>query len=162
MDRLNEMFEEQIKLQHALGHDPRVMTVEERIEFIKDMVLACTDELHEALNETGWKSWAASKHINEEAAFGELRDALQFLMNAMYAVDCTTPEGVAQRVFDDHAEKLTKNWQRIVNGYDGIAGKCPQCRRDLSETTTREVIAGSTQRVDIHCACGRYLASRAV
>ena len=40
--------------------------------------------------------------------------------------------------------------------------KCPQCQRDLSTIDVKEVIAGSTQRVDIHCVCGAYLGSRPV
>lgn len=163
-DRLAHIMAEQYALQQRLGNDYEKMTLEERINHIKEMVLAATAELHEALDETGWKSWATSRHINEEAAFGELRDAWQFLTNAMFAVTLDEPDALAQRFYDAMFDKLAVNYDRIERGYDGIADKCPACRRALDEVNVREVscTAGAMPRVDLHCACGRYLGSRPV
>jgi hypothetical protein len=64
-DKLDEMMRLQKQLQvEAFGADPSVMQDADRIQYIKDMVLAATDELHEALAEVGWKPWATSKHLN--------------------------------------------------------------------------------------------------
>lgn len=165
MDRLLHMLEAQHDLQIALGHHYSAMSVDERIAHIKEMILACEDELHEALGEIGWKSWATSKHINEEAAFGELRDAWQFLTNAMFAVTQADPEVLAQRLHAALDNKLKTNHKRHEDGYDGIAGKCPQCRRDLSEVELREIIANTIpggQYVLIYCPCGREVGRRTV
>lgn len=41
---------------------------------------------------------------------------------------------------------------------------CPACKRNLATVDVREVraVMGALPRVDLHCACGRYLGSRAV
>lgn len=167
MDRLLRMLEQQHELQVALGKHYPVMSVDERIEYIKEMILACEDELHEALGEIGWKSWATSRHINEEAAFNELRDAWQFLTNAMFAVTQADPEILAQRLHIALDDKLRENHRRIDDGYDGVANKCPQCRRDLSEVELKEVYSsgmfGNTHpHIILYCLCGREVDRRPV
>lgn len=162
-DRLEAMIMEQLALQHKLGAVRDEMSVTERIEGIRIMVLAATAELHEALDETGWKPWATSKHINEEAAFGELRDAWQFLTNAMLLVTMNDPAHLTQRLYDALMDKLSVNYDRIDQRYDGITGKCKQCKRALDDPANlREVPATSTPRVDLHCVCGAYIGSRVV
>ena len=163
-DRLEAMLDAQWALQQRLGNKYAEMTLEERITHVKDMVLAATDELHEALGEIGWKPWATSRHLNEDAAFGELRDAWQFLTNAMFAVTTDAPEHLAQRLFDALMDKLEINHERIERGYDGVSDKCPGCGRALDEVNVREIktTMGLLPRVDLHCSCGRYLGSRPV
>lgn len=132
---LHLIFERQLKLQKdSFGVDPDDLSNEERIEFIKNMVLAATDELHEALNEVGWKPWASSRHINRDAYVGELIDVMHFLVNLFLAVGATADE-VEYR----YQEKADKNARRQLDGYDGVTGKCPECRRaydDIGVTCT--------------------------
>jgi dimeric dUTPase (all-alpha-NTP-PPase superfamily) len=162
-DRLAFMFALQHDVARKVDRDPLALVdPDERIQYVKDMTLALIAELHEMLNEIGWKPWATSNHINEAAAFGELRDAWQFLMNLMFAVTLKTPYELADELYVAHARKTVINVDRARNGYDGVAGKCPQCHRDLGEVEVKEVIATSTQRVDLHCPCGAYLGSRTV
>jgi hypothetical protein len=60
-DRLSRMIEMQRELQtKTYGHDFTVMSTQDRVHFIKENVLAMTDELHELLAETSWKPWAKS------------------------------------------------------------------------------------------------------
>ena len=101
----------------------------ERIEFIKWNVLALTDELHEALAEVGWKPWASSRHIKREAYVGELVDAWHFLMNLFLVVGVDADE-----LYDRYVEKRQRNDARMVQGYDGVTGKCPVCRRALDDS----------------------------
>lgn len=131
IDRLGEMFELQGDLQkNTYGMHPTDITdPEERIQFLKDMNLALQDELHEFLAESGWKPWATSRHVNEEAAKGELVDAFHFFMNLCMGVGMTPDE-----LFTRYKAKRLKNIKRQVEGnYDGIAGKCANCHRALDD-----------------------------
>lgn len=137
---LTAMMKAQLELQIAKGTNPLNMTLNERVQYIKDQVLACTDELHEALKEVGWKPWASKRFIDENPAFGELRDAWQFLTNLMFAVTLEEPEQLADRLEANLYEKLAINHRRVTEGYDGVSSKCPGCSRALDETPTHEIL----------------------
>lgn len=142
---LSSEWDEQWRLQRALngGFHPADFDDEDaKIQYIKDMILACTDELHEALAEVGWKPWATSRHINREAYVGELLDAWQFLMN-LFQVAHVTPEELARLLYQKHLV----NWRRIREEYDGVTTKCKVCRRALDDEhvlcTDQECAMGS-------------------
>lgn len=109
--------------------DPQSLSDEQKMDWIRWNVLAMEDELHEALAETGWKPWAKSQHINREAFISELVDAFHFFMNLMIIVNCTPDELLAK-----YAEKREVNAQRQEDGYDGVSGKCPNCKRALDDS----------------------------
>jgi dimeric dUTPase (all-alpha-NTP-PPase superfamily) len=126
---LDSIFMRQAVLQkESFGIDPENLPEDEKIQFIKDMILAATDELHEALAEVGWKPWATSRHINREAFVGELVDVLHFIVNLWLAVGATADE-VEIRYLD----KADKNAKRQTDGYDGVWGKCPECKRAFDD-----------------------------
>lgn len=133
-NKLERMFEAQRLLQvEAYGKDPGEITDPiERIQFIKDMHIALTDELHEALAETGWKPWATSQHVNEEAFKGELIDAWHFFMNLCMVVGMGPDE-----LQDRYMAKRQKNIQRQIDGYDGVSTKCPGCGRALDDDAVK-------------------------
>ena len=108
--------------------DPAGLTDEERAEFIRWNVLALEDELHEALAEVGWKPWASSRHLNRDAFKGELVDAFHFMMNLMLAAEIDADE-----FLEAYRSKRDKNAKRQSDGYDGISGKCPGCKRALDD-----------------------------
>lgn len=129
MDRLTEIFARQLRLQQVInGYDLDEQTVEQRIANIKENVLACTDELHEALGEVGWKQWATSRHINEDALKKELIDAACFLINLMHHAGMTADE-----FFTLYLAKNKRNFERQAEGYDGVSTKCPHCSRALDD-----------------------------
>lgn len=130
MSDLNDLLEAQAALQLKMpgGVDPREMPTEEKALFIKDMTLALTDELHELLQEVGWKPWATSRHVNVDSARGELIDALHFLLNLALALDM---DGFM--LMEMYHAKHKKNQQRQEEGYDGVASKCGYCRRALDD-----------------------------
>lgn len=130
-DTWNGLFNAQRKIQQlAYGKDPYEITdPKERIQFIKDMELALRMELGEMLDETGWKPWATSNHVNEEAMQGELADVLLFFINLCMAANAS-PELIAEKTF----EKMQRNLDRQLAGYDGITGKCVRCKRALDDT----------------------------
>lgn len=140
LDRLGEMFELQGDMQrNNFGAHPSDIAEDSadladgmypnRIQFIKDMTYALEDELHEFTAEIGWKPWATSRHINTDAAQGELVDAFHFFMNLCMAVDMTPDV-----LFERYKAKRTKNIKRQEDGYDGVQGKCPGCKRALDDT----------------------------
>ena len=132
-DALKQMFERQRYMQEGVyGYDFAGMSDEDRVAFVKEMVLATEDELHEALNETGWKPWATSRHINRDAYKGELVDVMHFVLNLALVAGIT-----ADDLFEGYMAKSQKNIRRQEAGYDGIAGKCPMCRRAYDDEAVR-------------------------
>lgn len=128
-DHLTDIFERQRALQiEKMGGDPGELIGELEIQFFKDMTLALTDELHEALNEIGWKPWATSKHFNYDAVKGELVDALHFFVNL-----CLVAQVSADDLYEAYCDKNKKNHIRQEQGYDGVTGKCPGCKRALDD-----------------------------
>lgn len=135
-DRLATMLRQQYELQcQAYGMNVLALDPDDRVAFIKDMILATTDELHEALNEVAWKPWS-SRHgeVNDEAFFGELIDVVHFVMNLLLvAHPGLEPEALADFIASAYARKREVNIQRQKDGYDSITGKCPGCRRALDD-----------------------------
>lgn len=130
MSDLDNLLEAQALLQLKMpdGQDPRDMEEAEKALFIKDMTLALTDELHELLAEVGWKPWASSRHVNTQAAQGELIDALHFFLNLALALDL---DGF--QIMEKYYAKHKKNQQRQEEGYDGVSQKCSFCGRALDD-----------------------------
>lgn len=119
------MLDDQIKLQREVfGIDLVGCSSEQRMQYIRENVLALIDELMEALNEAGWKPWASSNHLNEGAWASELVDAWHFFMNLM-ALGGMTMEDLERGYY----QKRAKNIRRQREGYDGVSTKCPQCKR---------------------------------
>jgi hypothetical protein len=155
------MLSAQLDLQAQAGMDPTDMNVDEVIEYIKTMTLAATDELHEALNEVGWKTWATSRHINTVAAFSELRDAWQFVTNLMFAVTGESPENLADMLESALYRKISLNQARIAELYTGL-DKCPGCRRSLDEVVIHEVHINPRLVRRLCGACGADLPNAVV
>ncbi len=156
MDSLVNMLQRQRDLQTlSFKKDPCTMTVEERAAFIKWNQQALNAELFEMLDEVGWKEWATSRHINADAAFKEMVDAWHFFMNILLAiygplVEREGVESLAHAFQRAYLDKREVNATRQAEGYDGVAGKCPGCHRDLKEVT---IVLSEAQLP--HCgACG--------
>ena len=126
---LKLIFHKQRELQtSSYGVDPSTLDGEDRRRYIVDMTTALTDELHEALAETGWKPWATSRHFNRSAYLDELIDALHFLINLMLVAG-TDADEITRR----YLEKNARNAARQQAGYDGVTGKCANCGRALDD-----------------------------
>lgn len=133
MDRLTAMFTIQHRLQtEVYDIDVSRLMPEVRSAFIRDNVLALTDELHEALNEVGWKPWATSRHIDIAAFISEMADAWHFMMNLLLATGLT-PEELSSIFYNAYMHKAKKNEKRQEDGYDGVSTKCPLCKRALDD-----------------------------
>jgi hypothetical protein len=129
---LRQMMGLQAALQVKLGNDVGNMSMDQLMAYVREQTLACTDELHEALQETGWKTWAKNPHINQEAFADELIDAWLFLMNLMNVAGMT-----AEQLYVGHAKKVVNATKRNDEKYDGVSTKCPLCRRAYDNDAVR-------------------------
>lgn len=146
MSDLQQLLEAQRELQiKSYGKDPAELTTDEKVQFIKDMTLALTDEVHEALQEVGWKPWATSRHINRDAFVGELVDALHFFLNLCLVADVDGFE-----LMEKYMAKRKKNADRQEAGYTGVDGKCPSCHRALDDDAVSCYLAMTDSEVDTY------------
>lgn len=127
------------------------MTDEHRMAFIREQSLALIKELGEALDETGWKPWASSRHLNVEPYVGEVVDVFHFMLNLLL-VTGVSPAIMAEKFSEKFFAKQVLNAQRQHDGYDGVTTKCPECRRALDEINLHELANGSTV-----CVCGHVI-----
>lgn len=141
---LKTLLDLQAELQvEAYGIDPSQLEGDELADYVRVSTLALENELHEALNEVRWKPWAEGHYLNREAWIAELVDALHFLLN-LFLVAAPTPGErgrlkLALEVSEKYQAKRERNLERQREGYDGVSGKCPACKRALDDIGTREV-----------------------
>lgn len=129
---LTEMLNLQTELQKAAyGADYSTFTDEQRMQSIRENVLSLFSEINEAMDETGWKPWASSNHINPDAYKAEMVDAWHFFMNLMLLGGMTAAD-----LYNGYMIKREKNLQRQRDGYDGL-NKCRTCHRALDDPSTR-------------------------
>jgi len=163
---LTEILALHDSLQRAIppvGRAPQDLTEEELPEFLLWNAYALMDEIHEAMNEVGWKPWATSRHINTDEFRAELIDAFHFLLNMWMATfsDLATPEYMASVLYAQYKTKNQVNRDRQLKGYDGVTGKCPQCHRDFLTTMRTSVTTSNPSipltELDLICACTYHL-----
>lgn len=151
MDRLEEMLAMQRDFQRSInGYEAEHQGPVTRITNFKESLFALEHELHEAVDEMGWKSWATSRHFNTERVQAELVDVWHFFMNLMIHAGMS-----ADDLYQQFLTKHEVNWRRQQDGYDGVTGKCRQCHRDLAEQVLKEVISQSF--TILYCACGNEI-----
>ena len=133
----------QLSLEHEMGVYVESLDVMSRSQFVKDMVLALEDELHEALAEVHWKPWSTATQegaqlykSGDNALFvSELVDALHFFLCLCLAAGATAEDIIAK-----YEEKHARNRARQASGYDDLRGKCRVCKaaRDDLEAAGRD------------------------
>jgi hypothetical protein len=124
----------QLELQCTSFVDPRTLTAEERATFLTWNAFAAEDEIHEAMQEVGWKPWATSRHMNTAEFLGEIVDALHFLGNMILTASINQhedPKVLAQMLWSGYQAKVQVNMERQQNEYDGVSTKCPICKREM-------------------------------
>lgn len=145
---LADLLEEQRRLELKFGVDFDVMSIDERVQFIKDMVLAVEDEAHEALKEVSWKPWQRGpRYVNYDAYNGELVDVFHLVLCLMLAGNMTAGDLVR-----GYREKRELNAKRQAEGYTG-RDKCPICARALDDAKTECVVENvpGSPRKRIYC-----------
>lgn len=115
-------------------------------------------EASELLSEFGWKPWASPRGwVNRESALKEAVDVAHFLANILCAIGVTDEEWVAA-----YQAKQEVNRQRQRDGYDGVTGKCPKCKRSYDdgiecfpaeEQTVMNASGDFVVKVDVEAYC---------
>lgn len=136
---ITRMLALQAEFQRMLGHDLFDMPTKRQVEYFGQNVHALLRELGEAEDETSWKWWAHGEpYFRGPQVRKELVDAWHFFMNlwmmACIADGITTAQDQAELLFAMYGEKQEVNRRRQLEKYDGVAGKCPSCKRDLEDT----------------------------
>lgn len=131
-DRLARLIQQQMDLQVTLGFNVGKMNLAERIEYIKEMYIATVKELGEAMDEVTWKSWSpGADYLDVNAFFGELRDALQTLINMVWA---TFPAATGPQLADMVEGALDRKTQvNLERFHSGVHNKCGVCKRALDD-----------------------------
>lgn len=85
-DGLQMMLGMQGKIESAWGRMPDPNDAEQISQYIREVVLCVTDELHELLNEVHWKPWKDARGIKDVARYREeLADVLHFVFDLYLA-----------------------------------------------------------------------------
>lgn len=113
MDKLQDLFERQKKLQEFFENHIDIFDEQQRQQYTKDNVLGLLDETHEILRETNWKHWKKTKKsINRDSLKTELADAMHFFINLCLAWNVT-----AEELYEAYLEKDKEIYKRIEEGY---------------------------------------------
>jgi hypothetical protein len=107
--------------------------MEVRRDRLLTWITCAVDELHEALDETNWKRHTRGDRWDAEMMFGELRDAMQFLVDLMFLATGLDATQLANKLFEAMEAKSEVNLARARNGDDGVARRCPSCKRSMDE-----------------------------
>lgn len=109
------IYDKQKQLQENLGYDFENMTVEQRVAYIKEYTLHCTDELHEMLRELPYlKPWKKYTDEGSEEAFmtaaGEFADVLHFIFTIAIGLGID-----ADDMYNLYVNKNAVNYKRQEN-----------------------------------------------
>ena len=108
MDKLDELFDLQIKFQKRLGYNSELADQ----EYINLMFIALIEETVEFIKETPYKPWKKSMKLNKKNARKEVIDIWHFLINLSLAMGLT-PESL----YKEFMAKNKINHKRQKNGY---------------------------------------------
>lgn len=114
---LVQLVAAQRDVQALLGHDLDELTTAERMEYLRNQVLALQVEVVEVLNTSPWKPWAtypADAEIDDAEYVKELADVFIFFLNLLLAGDVSP-----NRLLEAVARKIEKNVERANSRYDG-------------------------------------------
>lgn len=122
------------KLQEtSFGVNYAELAGERLADYLLMNAFALADELHEAMAECRWKSWAVNRGELDQVAFAaEMVDLLHFAANMLVAAGVTDDQ-----LWQEYHAKQDRNAvrQAAPGGYDAVASKCPNtsCRRELDK-----------------------------
>ena len=112
MDKLDWLFDMQLKFQKALGYDKFFDGGKDNQEWLETMLIACMDELMEMIRETPWKPWKQQQKYNKAKVQDELVDLLHFFINL-----CLLAGMDSQLLFEKYLFKHKVNYKRQQDGY---------------------------------------------
>lgn len=119
MKALREIIEEIKAYQKAMGYDYDTMSPEDKMQALRNYVVALMMEQAEMLEEVSWKPWrtyeSQKPKPNKRKIALEWVDCLFFLVDQMFALDLEPDD-----VLTAYETKLARNHERISNGYSKV------------------------------------------
>ncbi|MCG8528121.1 MAG: dUTPase [Opitutales bacterium] len=112
MDKLEEIFQLQKKLNERIGVDLTDLTEEQQTEWLLKYVRAMQQELAELVDSVPWKWWAKYQEFDEQNAKVEIIDMFHFLISAAQVFGLS-----ADDVYQSYLKKNQVNMERQDSGY---------------------------------------------
>ena len=112
MDKLEEIFALQEKLNQRIGVNMAEMNDEDRVQWILNYIRAMQQELAELTDSVPWKWWAKYQEFDKQNAKVEIVDLFHFLISLAQVIGMTSDD-----VFNAYLEKNKVNHTRQDSGY---------------------------------------------
>ena len=108
---LQTLLYSQLKLQAMHGHNFAKMSIEDKEQYTRDMILYLLEETHELLRETNFKTYKKTrKPVIKEKIEEELVDIVCFYLNLCLCWDVD-----AKSIVNAYFKKNKKNIDRVNN-----------------------------------------------
>ena len=112
MDKMDEIFDLQEKLNLRIGVEMNEMSDEDRAKWILNYIRAMQQELAELTDSVPWKWWAKYQDFDKQNARVEVVDLFHFLISLAQVLGMS-----AEDVYDAYLKKNKVNHQRQDSGY---------------------------------------------
>ena len=112
MDKMDEIFNLQEKLNTRIGVNMNEMNDEDRAKWILNYIRAMQQELAELTDSVPWKWWAKYQEFDKQNARVEIVDLFHFLISLAQVMGMS-----ADDVYEAYLKKNKVNHNRQDNGY---------------------------------------------
>ena len=112
MDKMDEIFELQEKLNSRIGVNMSEMNDDDRSKWILNYIRAMQQELAELTDSVPWKWWAKYQEFDKQNAKVEIVDLFHFLISLAQVMGMT-----AEDVYEAYLKKNKVNHNRQDSGY---------------------------------------------
>ena len=112
MDKMDEIFDLQEKLNLRIGVKMNEMNDEDRAKWILNYIRAMQQELAELTDSVPWKWWAKYQDFDKQNARVEVVDLFHFLISLAQVLGMS-----AEDVYDAYLKKNKVNHKRQDSGY---------------------------------------------
>jgi len=112
MDKLEEIFALQEKLNERIGVNLRDLSEEEQVRWLLNYTRAMQQEMAELIDSVPWKWWARYQEFDKQNAKVEVVDLFHFLISTAQALGMS-----ADDVYDAYLKKNRVNHTRQDSGY---------------------------------------------
>jgi dimeric dUTPase (all-alpha-NTP-PPase superfamily) len=113
MDKMDEIFELQEKLNSRIGVNMSEMNDDDRSKWILNYIRAMQQELAELTDSVPWKWWAKYQEFDKQNAKVEIVDLFHFLISLAQVMGMT-----AEDVYEAYLKKNKVNHNRQDSGYE--------------------------------------------
>ena len=112
VDRLQEIFDMQRKLNLRIGVDTAHMNDEEQVKWVLNYARALGQELSELIDSVPWKWWAKYQNFDKQNAKVEVIDMFHFLISIAQTLGLDHED-----IYEAYMKKNRVNFDRQDSGY---------------------------------------------